>query len=97
MPFVLVVMPCRTCLNIPYRQSHSPPKQQRRVWVRQLQGNTRDKGIPDGTELPEEFEQLLGSHVVAVIDGVSLLRMDELDTRDGIPQVLYEQSSVKVN
>lgn len=32
----------------------------------QLDGRGLSRGIPDRPELPEEFEQLLGSHVVAI-------------------------------
>lgn len=33
---------------------------------RQLDGSGLSRDIPDGPKLPEEFEQLLGSHVVAI-------------------------------
>lgn len=38
----------------------------RKVDTQQLDGSEWSRDIPDGPELPEEFEQLLGSHVVAI-------------------------------
>jgi hypothetical protein len=33
-----------------------------------IDGDDKRRGVPDGSEFSEEFEKLLGSNVVAVVD-----------------------------
>ena len=57
-------MPCRTCLQYSSRLELILPG---RNVVQDSWGGSG--AVPDGPELPEEFEELLGSHVVAAMDG----------------------------